>query len=287
MRKQSFPLFAFCALLIACNKSPEVANEAPVAEVSVTGDAAADAQGVRQMSQSAPSNQENPSAVLGSIPQTKKIIRSGNLAIESKDIAKSKATLDALCKRLSGYYEQETLTNSGSYSSYSLVVRIPANQLDQYLKAIEQGDDKLTERSLRSEDVSLQYFDTESRLKSKRSYLERYQQMVAQAKNVKELLEIQEQIRQLQEEIDSQENVMRSLRDQVNFSSIAIQLFEYQANSPMGSQGFWIRLKQALADGWRLTAGIFLTVISLWPIFIVFGLLFFGWRKYRNSKSRQ
>ncbi|TDS14665.1 DUF4349 domain-containing protein [Sphingobacterium paludis] len=287
MKKLCFPLFILGALLMACNSTPQVTNETALAEVSLTGNAVADVVGQAspEQRQAAPANEANPEAPLRSIPQTKKIIRSGNLAIESKDMTKSKVALDALCDKHGGYYEQETLTNNGNYSSYSLVVRIPANHLDQYLRAIEQGNDKLTERSLRSEDVSLHYFDTESRLKSKRSYLERYQQMVGQAKNVKDLLDIQEQIRQLQEEIDSQESLVRGLKDQVNYSTLSIQLFEYQANSPMGSKSFWIQLKQAVADGWSLIAEIFLTVISLWPILIVLGLVFAGWRRYRKSRN--
>src|SRR5690606_40363864 len=66
---------------------------------------------------------------------------------------------------------------------------LPSANLDKFLSELERGKDKITEKSLKAEDVSTQYYDVESRLKSKRAYLERYQQMVSSAKSVKDLLD--------------------------------------------------------------------------------------------------
>src|SRR5690606_41751227 len=129
---------------------------------------------------------------------------------------------------------------------------LPSANLDKFLSELERGKDKITEKSLKAEDVSTQYYDVESRLKSKRAYLERYQQMVSSAKSVKDLLEIQEQIRMLQEEIDASESVLRSMSGQVNYSTLTIRLFEEKANLPMGSNSFMTRVKEAFAFGWNL-----------------------------------
>ncbi len=287
MKGYCFSLFFALSLFAGCNKAEVATTAKAVEEQAIALDVMEESAPQAEMHALANVQADvDPKAPLTTTTsQNKKIIRSGSIAVESKAIGKSKQAMDALLKRYGGYYEQETLSSSGSYSNYSLIARIPAAHLDQFLKAIEKGGDKLTERSLRSEDVSLQYFDSESRLKSKRAYLERYQQMVGQAKSVKDLLEIQEQIRQLQEEIDSQESVMRSLKDQIAYSSLSIQLFEYQANLPNGSQNFWIQLKEAFADGWLFVGEVFLFVLRLWPFLLLAGLALFVWRRYKRRKK--
>lgn len=215
-----------------------------------------------------------------------KIIREGNISIESKDVKTSKKNLDQQLKQMSGYYERESAnTDNNNLISYDLVLRIPSDKLDVFLTSVENGKDKITSKSLTSEDVSLQYYDLESRLKSKRAYLERYQAMVSSAKNVKELLEIQEQIRQLQEEIDSSESVMRNLSGQVNYSSLRINLFDYQSNLPMGSNSFWSRVKSSFGFGGDLVANIVLGIIGLWPIFLIGSLVVFVVLRWRNRRK--
>lgn len=215
-----------------------------------------------------------------------KIIREGNISIESKDVKASKKSLDQQLKQLGGYYERESAnTDNINRISYDLVMRIPSDKLDGFLTSVENGKDKITSKSLTSEDVSLQYYDLESRLKSKRAYLERYQAMVSSAKNVKELLEIQEQIRQLQEEIDSNESMMRNLSGQVNYSSLRINLFDYQSNLPMGSNSFWSRVKSSFGFGGDLIANIVLGIIGLWPIFLIGSIIVFVVLRWRNRRK--
>ena len=109
--------------------------------------------------------------------------------------------------------------------------------------------------------------------------------MVSSAKNVKDLLEIQEQIRKLQEEIDSSEATMRNLSNQVNYSTITINLFEYQANLPMGSNSFWVKIKDSLTFGWNMIQTIALGIISLWPIWTIVVLV--AWAIQRIRKNRK
>jgi len=213
-----------------------------------------------------------------------KIIRTGNISIESKNISESKSNLDQLIKRLGGYYEQENTTTGNGYTSFDLTVRIPQNSFDSLITDIEGGKDKVTNKSVRADDVSLQYYDLESRLKSKRAYLDRYQKMVASAKSVKELLEIEEQIRQLQEEIDSTEATLRNLSGQIQYSTMQVSLFEYQANLPSGSNSFWVRTKEAFAFGWNLIENIALGIIGVWPIMLITVVGATAWRGYKKRK---
>ncbi|MFZ4262859.1 DUF4349 domain-containing protein [Sphingobacterium sp. HJSM2_6] len=240
------------------------------------------AQETKTAAQEAPQPQQNPL----------KIIKQGNLSIESKDIKKSKHALDKTVQEYQAYYQEESSSNHEGFTSYQLTIRIPSNKFEPFIKQLEQWTDKLTEKSIRAEDVSIQYYDVESRLASKRAYLTRYQQMVKDAKSVKDLLEIQEQIRTLQEEIDSNEGVLKNLSGQVNYSTLSINLFEYQSNDRMGSNPFWVRAKESIGLGWTMVEHICLVLIGLWPAWIMLGLGIYlvkkirTFRRKRNSKER-
>lgn len=221
-----------------------------------------------------------------SIPNHVKIIKNGNVSIESKNITKSKKNLDALMKRFSAYYQQETTNNNNDLTSYNLIIRVPTTSFESMMTALESGEDNVTEKNISAEDVSLQYFDLQSRLKSKRAYLERYQAMVSSAKNVKELLEIQEQIRQLQEDIDSNEATYRNLSNQINYSTLTVNLFEYQANLPMGSNSFWVQIKESINFGWNIIESLILGIIGLWPVWIILGTLIFVIKKVIKKRKQ-
>lgn len=213
-----------------------------------------------------------------------KIIKRGNISLESRKIEVSKKNIDALLKKFNAYYEQESSSNNNNFTSYKLKIRIPTSSFDNFLLAMENGEDKITDKNISAEDVSITYHDYESRLKSKRAYLERYQEMVASAKNVKDLLEIQEQIRQLQEEIDSKEALLRNLTNEINYSTLTVDLFEYQANLSMGSNSFFAKVKTSLEFGWNLIQNIALGIIGIWPVWIVVGLVVVIIRNFRRKR---
>ena len=213
-----------------------------------------------------------------------KIIKRGNISLESRKIEVSKKNIDALLKKFNAYYEQESSSNSNYFTSYKLKIRIPTSSFDNFLLAMENGEDKITDKNISAEDVSITYHDYESRLKSKRAYLERYQEMVASAKNVKDLLEIQEQIRQLQEEIDSKEALLRNLTNEINYSTLTVDLFEYQANLSTGSNSFFAKVKRSLEFGWNLIQNIALGIIGIWPVWIVVGLVVVIIRNFRRKR---
>lgn len=75
---------------------------------------------------------------------------------------------------------------------------------------------------------------------------DRYQELAKNASSVKELLKIEEQIQQLQEDIESTENVMRSLDDQINYCTLRIYLFDHQTDVNQTKGGFFRRALAAI-----------------------------------------
>ena len=58
-----------------------------------------------------------------------------------------------------------------------------------------------------------QFIDLETRLENKRNYLKRYNDLLLKANSIKEILEIEEKIRALEEEIESATGQLKYLSD--------------------------------------------------------------------------
>ena len=213
-----------------------------------------------------------------------KIIRKGSLSIESNDIQKTKQKLDAVIAKSDGYYEQENTTAGSTYTNINLIIRIPSDTFDSFIATIETGEDKITNKSISTEDVSLQYYDVESRIKSKRIYLEHYQKMVSSAKSVSDLLEIQEQIRQLQEDIDSNETLLKLLSNRIAYSTINIDIF-HSSGGPIYSNSYLSEIRESFYSGWRSIKDLFLGLIKVWPILLSLIFILLIWKRYKRLKS--
>jgi hypothetical protein len=79
-------------------------------------------------------------------------------------------------------------------------------------------------RHVKGEDVTEQYVDVETRLKNNLALRDRFRDLLAKAKDVKEILLIEAELNRIQSEIDSMEARMRVLKDQIQMSTIRVSL---------------------------------------------------------------
>jgi len=110
--------------------------------------------------------------------------------------------------------------------------------------------------------------------------------MVASAKTTKDLLEIEEQIRQLQEDIESNASLLKSLADQVDFSTLNVSIYYAETGNINNPNPFISEVGDALSDGWGLIKNCTLGIIAIWPILLMGIIGFLGWKKYRKRKSQ-
>lgn len=232
---------------------------------------------------------ENGPVPIHSSIDKKKIIKNGNISIKSTDINASKSKIDLLLKKYDGYYESEGLDNNEKTISYHLRIRVKSMVFEQLLKDLENGDDEIISKSISANDVTEEYIDIETRLENKREFLKRYRVLLSKASSVKDVLAIEENIRVLQEEIESQEGRLKYLNDQVSYSSLYIDLFKekeyiYKAKA---QDKFSERVKSSLSKGWASIVNFSVYVISIWPILVILFIAIPTLRKLlkrRNSK---
>jgi len=204
-------------------------------------------------------------------PLKLKIIKSGNIQFKVDDVRVSKSIIDTLLAKYEGYFAKDVLKTNDFQSTYDLMVRLPANQFEQFIGDIESGDGELITKQILANDVTEEFFDIESRLKNKRSYIETYTRLLNDAKKIEDILSIQNRIRILSEEIDVAEGRLRYLRDRVMYSTLQIKLVQYHERPVHVVQGpsIWTRMGSAAKTGWYgLLHGV-VALIALWPLLLI------------------
>jgi hypothetical protein len=215
----------------------------------------------------------------------KKIIRDGRLGLKVADLEKTKVGIDTLVTVFGGYYANESLDNSDYESSYQLKIRIPSVSLDQFILKIETGKGQITYKEVDARDVTAEFIDFETRLANKRSYLKRYNDLLKQAKSVKDILEIEEKTRIIEEEIESSEGRLNYLKDLVAFSTLDLRITKVKEFrfTPKSRDQFTERFKQSLSNGWNGFIDFLLLLIRLWPFWILVATMILIWKRFKRK----
>lgn len=220
----------------------------------------------------------------------KKIIKDGRIKIEVDNLEDAKNNVDKLIKSKGGYYANDRFDDSEYESSYVLKIRIPSVYFESFVSEFNSQKGKIIYKEISSRDVTSEFIDLETRLSNKRKYLEKYRDLLKSAKSVKDVLEIENEIRGLEEEIESTVGRLKYLKDLVGYSTLDVVLskkkdFKY---NPETQDSFFERLKQSLSNGFKTGVSFILVLISLWPFWLILPVLIYFLRKYReNRKSKK
>ena len=123
-------------------------------------------------------------------------------------------------------YEKEQYNSYGNRNSYSLLLRIPNTKFDSLVNLLEIGIGTLESKNLTSKDVTEEYTDLNIRLENSLAYVIQYKEILKKSKTVKEILEVQEKIRRIEEEIESKKGRIKYLDDKVKYSTLSIEVTE-------------------------------------------------------------
>ncbi|MBR3566904.1 MAG: DUF4349 domain-containing protein [Salinivirgaceae bacterium] len=219
----------------------------------------------------------------------RKLIKNGSMTLVVDNLEQTRNDVVGLIEKHGGYVSNEQYSNWEHTSSYNLTVRIPCDNFDGFVAEVEAGKGKIESKSVYINDVTAEYIDLETRLNTKRSYLERYRQLLKSAKSVQEIVSIEDKIRMLEEEIDSTVGRLKYLTNQVEYSTLHLQIRHDDANfdphHPDHGRGFWQRFSQSLSSGLRGLVDFAFFLVRIWPAWIIILLVFGAIRRAKRKNE--
>lgn len=204
----------------------------------------------------------------------RQVIISGNVTITAEDPLKASKEAVRIVEGAGGRIDGRTeyAASDGDRGSAQLELRIPADKLTAVLDKLEELG-TADEVALSTSDVTVQVQDLDARISALRASIERLNALIAQAKDIDDLIALESEISNRQAELESLEAQQRYLADQVSMSSISLYLRSDEQAPPKNPDTFW----SGLGAGWDafvgFWAGLLVVLGVLLPWLVTLGVI--------------
>lgn len=233
-------------------------------------------------STSASLNTSTSSPQESAAPVNQKLIRTVRLEAETEDMD---ALLDAVYQRvteLGGYVENRNIYNGSSYygsnrRSGDLTIRIPADRLDSFVQHVSNVSNITSNRET-TEDVTLQYVATESRIVALETEQTRLLELLAKAEDMSDLLMIESRLTEVRAELEQVKSQLRLFDNLVSYGTIHLSISEVKEYTVVEEEPetVWERIStgfvRSLTGLWNGITEIFIFVIVALPYLAVIAL---------------
>lgn len=233
MTRKLLCLMAICLAACSSGGAYEQSYAPPAAAMSTQGTVATTrAESGNFFSQSdKPSDDADGRAATGGQGATsidQKLVKNAQLTIQLKDekfFEDAVKKAEGIAKALNGYV--------ASTSQTSISFKVPSARLDEALAAVTELG-KVKHRNVTAMDVTANYVDLAIRIENLKTFRVKLQELVAQGKNVEEILNVEKELARVTSQLEALEGQMRVLENQTTFATVNVYFEERVRPGPIG-----------------------------------------------------
>jgi hypothetical protein len=289
--KISLTALAITLLLFSCKKSS--ANE-EVASETVT-------------------DTISSSAAIEKEGSTRKFIRTADLKFKVKNVIKSTYAIENITNQFDGFVtytnlqsniidkfetkvnQDSTLETTRYNVENNITIRVPNKRLDTVIKSIAKQIDFLDYRIIKADDVSLKILSNQLSQKRSSKNEKRVEKAIdTKGKKINDIMDAENTLANQKEQNDNSKIENLSLEDQVNFSTLSIQIYQHESvkqemNAITKDHNYYkphigIRILDSLKTGWYVLLDVIVFLVEIWWfLFIAIGG-FFLYKKYLKKE---
>jgi hypothetical protein len=217
----------------------------------------------------------------------KKIVKNADLQLQVNDYKKFNTTIQNALKQYGAYIAEEKQQQTDYRIENTLAIKVPVAQFDELVNSLGDDDVKIISKNISTEDVTGEVVDTKARLQAKLVVREKYLQLLKQAKNMNEILQVQNEINDMQENIEAANGRINYLQHASAYSTINLNYYQYINGSTAANEkpGFFTRLTDAFSTGTSFLGEIVLFGLSIWPLILLFLVFWFYFKKLKVKKA--
>ena len=217
---------------------------------------------------------------LDNLPQGRKFIIRMDIDAEAQELEPALQTVTNRLTALGGYVEDQYIYNGSLYSgrryrNASLTLRVPADKLPELIATVEEAGNVVSS-SRSTEDVTLQYVDTESRITALKTEQARLLELMEQAETMSDLLEIESRLTEVRGDLERYTSQLKVLSNQVDYATVSLSLSEVQEYTPVAEKTRWEKITEGFVGSirgvWNLILDVLSFLIIALPYFTVLGL---------------
>ncbi len=193
--------------------------------------------------------------------------------------------INEMVQNRNGYISDQNMTDVDGKQNANIMLRVPSDSLDIILRNLSILAVRVDYMKVNSKDVSEEYVDLSSRLKTKEEVHKRYIDILRnKAGTIEELLSAERRIGVLQEEIESAEGRIRYFDDQVSLSNVKVQIYKKEvlvAKIESRLVPFWSSAESKFIGGWNFILRFTILIVGLWPLLLAVGIVFLYRKRLR------
>jgi len=219
-----------------------------------------------------------------------KIIKNGYLQMVVEKVADAAAGVGQIATSRGGFIQSSSVTErgDGTYTG-DVSVRVPVAKFEEAMAEIKKLATLVKHETATGQDVTEQYSDLQAQLRNAKAQEEVYLEILKQAKNVEEVLLVQDRLGNIRAVIEGLEGRIKYLENSTSYSTITVSLEEepvVRAPTKEFRLGAIVRdAVQTLVNALQnLVAGLVYAVIVWGGILLPIGLI--AWIVWKLWKKR-
>ena len=187
--------------------------------------------------------------------QNQKLIRTMTLDTETEDLDTLLTQLNQKISQLGGYVENKSVRNGSSSATHryryaNLTIRVPVDRLDEFVTHVADATNVVYQTES-AEDITLRYVATQSRITALETEQARLLELLAQAENMTDLLQIEQRLTDVRTELEQVTSQLRLYDNLVDYGTIELSVSEVQEYTPVEKETIWQRMAGGLKDSWQ------------------------------------
>ena len=225
------------------------------------------------------------------------VIYQADLQLRVKKFEQTLQSIEDHVVKYGGYIAESTISKDGvEQVSGSITVRIPQQSFQAFLRDAEGQAAEVLQRRITGTDVTEEYVDLDSRLKSKKVVEERLITFMETAEKTEDLLKISADLAAVQEEIETILGRMKFLENQTSLSTVRISLYENKVIVPNLEDrdlNTWDKTKKQFMKSTNMLlaglSGLVVFLLGNFPILIILtvvGLAIYFYIKKISARNR-
>jgi len=212
-----------------------------------------------------------------------KLTKSASLNLRVKNIDAAAAQVRTIATGLQAQVLSEQIGTGGSGGPVplqgksdspsgfgTLTLSVPADKLDAALDQLARIG-TVQQRNMSTQDVTTQYVDTESRLKTMRASVERVRALMTQAKDIGQVVVLESELSRREADLESLESQLSTLKNNVERSTLTISL-STPGHETVNNTGFVAGLRSGWDAFTASARGLFTVIGAVLPFAVFFAL---------------
>lgn len=181
-----------------------------------------------------------------------KLVKTVWLDAQTKDYDSLIPSVEEKITALGGYIENRDAYNGSYFYEYdtrscSMTIRIPADKLSAFVTHVNESAN-VTNSSESVENITLQYVDTAAQVEALETEQTRLLELLEQAENLTEILEIEARLSDVRYELSSYASQLRVMDNQVDYATVHLNIDEVEKLTPVEEPGVWERISEGFGE---------------------------------------